>query len=138
MRKLTIQCFRRATYHSHVFNMVCTDACKSNRISLSPRPASNCWLFLLEISLIDVPLDSKYVSGSLDVPCKMAPLNSCILQYLSCNQFKLVQRSFFFQTWKHCIEKHLNANFVRFALICKHHLHKVKWENQKRNKGNKL
>ena len=29
------------------------------------------------------------------------------------------------------------ANFARFTLICKHHLHKVKWENQKRQQTKK-
>ena len=33
---------------------------------------------------VDVWLGSKYVSGLLDEPCKMAPVNSFILQYL-CN-----------------------------------------------------
>ena len=33
------------------------------------------------LSYVDVCLGSKYVSGSLDEPCEMAPLNSFILQY---------------------------------------------------------
>ena len=34
-------------------------------------------------SLVDVWLGSKYVSGSLDAPCEMAPPDNFILKYLS-------------------------------------------------------
>ena len=59
--------------------------------------------------LMDVSLDSKYNSGLLDTTCKMAPLNSFILQYSSHNQF-----IFWFQKLKHYIERHLMTNFRRF------------------------
>ena len=42
------------------------------------------------------------------------------------------------QKWKHCIDERWMANFAGFTLICKHCLHKEKWENQKRNKRRKL
>ena len=59
-------------------------------------------------------LGSKNASGLLDAPCKMAPLNSFILQYLfvCC-----------FQKWKRYTENYLIANFTRFTFIYKHHLH---------------
>ena len=48
----------------------------------------------------------------------MVPIKSFILQYLHHNQFV-----FCFWKWKYYIEKHLVANFTRFILIYKHHLH---------------
>ena len=48
----------------------------------------------------------------------MAPLNNFILQY-----FNIYVITFCFRKWKHYIEKHLIANFTRFTLIYKHHLH---------------
>ena len=57
--------------------------------------------------LMDVSLDSKYNSGLLDTTCKMAPLNSFILQYSSYNQF-----IFWFQKLKHYTERHLMTNFT--------------------------
>ena len=56
-------------------------------------------------------------SGTLYAPCKMAPLNSFILQYL-CHK----QLFFCFVKWKQYTENHLTANFTRFTLIYKYHL----------------
>ena len=60
-------------------------------------------IFLQKCSLIDVWLGSKYTSGWLEAPYEMAPLNSFILLH-----------------WKKMI-----ANFARFTLIYKHHLHNI-------------
>ena len=40
------------------------------------------YLFSQKYFLTDVWMGSKYASGSLDVPCEIAPLNSFIFQYL--------------------------------------------------------
>ena len=69
-------------------------------------------------SFVGVWLGSKYASGSLDAPCEMVPLNSFILQHLCHNQF-----AFCFRKWKHYTEKDLIANFTRFTIIFKKHLH---------------
>ena len=58
--------------------------------------------FLQKCFLIDVWLGCKYTSGWLESPYEMAPLNSFILH------------------WKKLI-----ANFARFTLIYKHHLHNI-------------
>ena len=50
-------------------------------------------------TLIDVLLDSKHASGSLDAPWEREPLISFVLQYLCHNQF-----AFYFRKWKHYID----------------------------------
>ena len=71
--------------------------------------------------------------GLLHASCKVVPPKNFILQNLHQKQFV-----FHFQKWKYCIDKQWIANFPRFKLICKHHLHMAKWEKQKRNKRRKL
>ena len=56
-------------------------------------------VFLQKCSLIDVWMDYKHASDSLDAPWERALLISFILQYLCHNQF-----AFCFWKWKHYIE----------------------------------
>ena len=94
---------------------------------LSRKHFNYCIIFFWQKSSIaDVWLGSKYASDLLDALSKVAPLNSFVLQYLHHTQSVIC-----FQKWKHFTEKILIANFTRYTLICRYHLHNVKWENQK-------
>ena len=57
---------------------------------LEPGCTSMMELFCKKHFPADVWLGSKYASGSLDAPCKMAPLNSFILQYLCHSPVRLL------------------------------------------------
>ena len=61
---------------------------------------------------------SEYASGPLNSPYEIAPLNKVVFFNIGHNQF-----IFYFRKLKDYIEKYLIANFTRFTLIYKHHLH---------------
>ena len=60
-----------------MFTEVYLEPSKTSTMKLFPEIVNDLYLLFIFVkcSLVDVQLGSRYASGSLDTPCKIAPLN---------------------------------------------------------------
>ena len=73
-----------------MFTEAYLESSKTSTMELFAEIVNSLYLLFIfaKCSLVDVQLGSRYASGSLDTPCKIAPLNSFISKYLYQNQFE--------------------------------------------------